>query len=124
MSVPIPEAGASRSLLRHPDFLQLWTAETVSQLGSQVTALALPFVAIDILRATTFEVALLNVVDFLPFLLFGLPAGVWVDRLRRRPILIVGDLGRAAALASIPLAFALGVLTCSSSTLSASSSAS
>ena len=111
MRVPIPEPGPSSSLARHPDFLRLWSAETVSQLGSQVSALALPFVAIDILRATTFEVALLNVVDFLPFLLVGLPAGVWVDRLRLRPILIAGDLGRAAALASIPLAFALGVLT-------------
>ena len=68
-----------------PDFARLWTGETISQLGTQVSALAIPFVAIDILQASTFEVALLNVVDFLPFLLIGLPAGVWVDRLRRRP---------------------------------------
>ncbi len=79
-----------------PTSSALWTAETVSQLGTQVSALAIPFVAIEILQATTFEVALLNVVDFLPFLLIGLPAGVWVDRLRRRPVMIAGDLGRAA----------------------------
>jgi MFS family permease len=101
----------SSSLLRHPDFVRLWTAETVSQLGTQVSALAIPFVAIDILQASTFEVALLGVVDYLPFLLIGLPAGVWVDRMRRRPLMIVGDLGRAVALATIPAAFLLGVLT-------------
>ena len=106
-----PPSAPAPSLLRHPDFVRLWTAETVSQLGTQVSALAIPFVAIDILQATTFEVALLNVVDFLPFLLIGLPAGVWVDRLRRRPVMIAGDLGRALALATIPLAFLLGVLT-------------
>ncbi len=99
------------SLWHSPDFLRLWTAETVSQLGTQVSALAIPFVAIDLLGASTFEVALLGVVDFLPFLLIGLPAGVWVDRLRRRPVMIAGDLGRAVALATIPVAFALGALT-------------
>ncbi|MDA8236422.1 MAG: MFS transporter [Chloroflexi bacterium] len=106
-SLPPPSQG----LLRHPDFLRLWTGETISQLGTQVSALAIPFVAIEILQASTFEVALLNVVDFLPFLLIGLPAGVWVDRLRRRPVMIVGDLGRALALATIPLAFLAGALT-------------
>ena len=99
------------NLLRNPDFARLWMAETVSQLGTQVSVLAIPFVAIEILRASTFEVALLNVVDFLPFLLIGLPAGVWVDRLRRRPVMIAGDVGRAAALATIPLAYLAGVLT-------------
>ena len=106
-----PSVVSSPSLLRHPDFVRLWTAETVGQLGTQVSALAIPFVAIEILRASTFEVALLNVVDFLPFLLIGLPAGVWVDRLRRRPVMIAGDIGRAAALATIPLAYLAGVLT-------------
>jgi MFS family permease len=103
-----PRAGG---LLRHPDFLKLWSAETISQLGSQVSALAIPFVALEILNASTFEIALLNVVEMLPFLLVGLAAGVWVDRLRRRPILIAGDLGRAVLLATIPLAHVLGVLT-------------
>jgi len=99
------------SLWRHPDFLKLWTAESISQVGTQVTGLALPLAAIVVLAATPFEVALLGTVAFLPFILLGLPAGVWVDRLRRRPILIFGDLGRAVALATIPVAFVLGVLT-------------
>jgi MFS family permease len=91
--------------------MKLWTAETVSQLGTQVTLLALPLTAIIILRATPFEVGLLGTFEYLPFLLIGLPAGVWVDRLRRRRILIVGDLGRAFLLGSIPLAYAIDALT-------------
>jgi MFS family permease len=99
-----------RGLWRHRDFMRLWGAETVSQLGTQVTLLALPLTAVLILDATPFEVGLLGTAEFLPFLLVGLPAGVWVDRLRRRPILIAGDLGRAIALGSIPLAYELGAL--------------
>lgn len=98
-------------LWRHPDFLRLWSAQTVSQLGSQVSQLALPLAAILVLDASAFEVALLGTVEFLPFLLFALPAGVWVDRLRRKPILVLGDLGRALALASVPLAYAFDALT-------------
>jgi MFS family permease len=98
-------------LWRNRDFLCLWSAQTVSEVGSQVTNLALPLAAILVLKASTFEVAALGVVEFLPFVLFSLPAGVWVDRLRRRPILIVADWGRAAALASIPLAYVAGALT-------------
>ncbi|CAN5282077.1 MFS transporter [soil metagenome] len=98
-------------LWRHPDFLRLWSAQTISQFGSQVSQLALPLAAILVLDASAFEVALLGTVEFLPFLLFALPAGVWVDRLRRKPILVLGDLGRAIALASIPLAYAFDTLT-------------
>jgi MFS family permease len=99
-----------RSLWRHPDFVRLWSAETVSRFGSQISLLALPLLAITVLHASTFEVGLLTTMEFLPFVLVGLPAGVWVDRLRRRPVLIAGDLGRAVALASIPFAHLLGVL--------------
>ena len=88
-------------LWRHRDFLSLWSAETVSQFGSQVTFLALPLVAILVLDESTFRVALLTSVEFLPFLLFTLPAGVWVDRLRRRPILSSSDLTRALALSPL-----------------------
>jgi MFS family permease len=102
---------ASRSLLRHPDFVKLWSAETISQFGTQVTLLALPIIAATTLNVTPFEFGLLGTIEFLPFMLLSLPAGVWVDRLRRRPILIAGDLVRAAALISIPVAFALDVLT-------------
>ncbi|HWP63504.1 MAG TPA: MFS transporter, partial [Candidatus Binatia bacterium] len=90
---------------------KLWAAETISQFGTQVSLLAVPLVAIVLLEATPFEVGLLGTVEFLPFILFSLPAGAWVDRLRRRPLLIVGDLGRALSLASIPIAYELGVLT-------------
>ncbi len=91
--------------------MRLWAAETISQLGSQVTLLSLPLAAILILDATAFEVGALSSIETAPFLLVGLPAGVWVDRLRRRPILIAGDLGRAVVLASIPIAYWLDVLT-------------
>ena len=73
--------------------------------------LALPLVAIITLDVSAFEVALLGVIEFAPFILFSLPAGVWVDRLPRRPILIVGDFGRAALLATIPIAYAADALT-------------
>ncbi len=95
----------------HRDFRSFWAAETISQFGSQVTFLALPLVAIVVLGESAFKVALLTSVEFLPFLLFTLPAGVWVDRLRRRPILILGNLGRAVALLTVPVAHWAGVLT-------------
>jgi MFS family permease len=98
-------------LWRHRDFLNLWGAETVSQIGSQITGLALPLVAILVLDASAFQVALLGVIEFAPFILISLPAGVWVDRLRRKPILVTADLGRALLLGSIPVAHWLGLLT-------------
>lgn len=100
-----------RSLLRNPDFVRLWTAESVSQLGSQVSLLALPLLAIKTLDASTFAVGALSAVEFAPFLLVGLPAGVIVDRRRRKPVLMLGDVGRAVALLSIPVAWWLGILT-------------
>ncbi len=98
-------------LWRHGDFLKLWSAETISQFGSTVDDIAFPLVAILVLDASAFEVAALSTVLFLPFILFTLPAGVWVDRLPRRPILIVGDFGRAALYATVPIAYVADVLT-------------
>src|SRR6187549_3496171 len=98
-------------LWRHGDFLRLWTGETISQFGSQISQLAIPFAAILVLDASAFEVAALGTVEFLPFIIFTLPAGVWVDRMRRRRILIAGDLGRAVLLGSIPIAYAFDALT-------------
>jgi MFS family permease len=98
-------------LWRDADFLRLWGAATVSQVGSQISLIALPLVAVLVLEASAFQVALLTTFDFLPFLLFGLPAGVWVDRLPRRPVMIATDLGRAVALLTIPLAYTADVLT-------------
>ncbi len=99
------------TLWHNRDFQRLWAAQTISQLGSEITGLALPLVAILVLDASTFEVAALAVVDWLPFFLFSLPAGVWIDRLPRRPILIAADIGRAAVLGSIPLAYLFDLLT-------------
>src|SRR6186997_3003914 len=96
------EATRRQSLWRHRDFVKLWTGETISQFGTQVSQLAIPLIAALILKVTPFEFGLLATIEFLPFILISLPAGVWVDRLRRRPILIIGDLGRAISLASIP----------------------
>jgi len=98
-------------LWRHSDFLKLWSAETISQFGSQAGQLALPLVAILVLDASAFEVAVLGTVEFLPFIIFTLPAGVWVDRLPRRPILIIGDFGRALLLVTIPIAYVGDVLS-------------
>jgi len=107
-----PAARRSRiGVLADPDYRRLWIAQTISQFGTQVSLLAVPLVAIVLLDASPFQVALLGTIEFLPFILFSLPAGAWVDRLRRRPILIIGDLGRALSLASVPVAWQLGVLT-------------
>jgi MFS family permease len=99
------------TLWRNRDFALLWSAQSVSMVGSEVSGLALPLVAILVLHASTFAVAALGVVEFLPFVLLTLPAGVWVDRLRRRPILIAADVGRAVVLGSVPLTYAFGGLT-------------
>jgi len=98
-------------LWRHPDFLKLWAGESVSVFGSQVTVLAVPTVAILILHAGPFQVGILSALEFLAFPTLGLVAGVYADRLRRRPIMIICDIGRALALGSIPVAFVLNLLT-------------
>ena len=104
-------AAPRRSLFRHPDFVKLWTAATISLFGTQVSQIAIPVIAVLILNVPAYQVALLGTLEFLPFLLFTLPAGVWVDRLPRRRILISGDLGRALMLATIPIAYYFNALT-------------
>ncbi len=98
-------------LWHHPEFRRLWIGESISQFGSTISQLALPLVAILIVRASTFEVGLLVMFEMAAFLLVGLPAGAWVDRMRLRSVLIVNDVVRALALVSVPLAQWLGVLT-------------
>ena len=98
-------------LWRYPDFLKLWAGETVSEFGSQVTLLAVPTVAILALHAGPFQVGVLSALEFLAFPTLGLVAGVYADRLRRRPIMIACDIGRLLALGSIPVAFLLDALT-------------
>lgn len=97
-------------LWRNPDFLYLWTGQSISLLGSQVTALALPLTAVLVLNATPLEMGILGAVQYAPFAIFSLVAGVWADRLPRRPILIASDIGRAMFLGLIPVAAVLGVL--------------
>lgn len=90
--------------------MKLWSAQTVSVFGSQVTAVALALTAVLTLHATPLQMGLLRAAGAAPALLMGLFAGVWVDRLPRRPLLVGADLGRAALLGSIPCAALLGVL--------------
>lgn len=97
--------------MRDPGFTALWLATTVSQVGTQVSELAIPFVAIVTLHASPLAVGLLNALQFLPILLFSLPAGALVDRVRRRRLCIAADLGRMLVLGSVPLAYAAGTLT-------------
>ena len=99
------------SLWRHRDFRQLWAAETVSQVGTQVTLLALPIVAVTVLDATPLQMGVLTALETLAFLLIGLPAGAWVDRWRRKRVLVTADLVRAITLASLPVAYLADALT-------------
>jgi MFS family permease len=98
-------------LWRHRDFRRLWAAQTVSRFGSMVSELALPLTAILVVHASTLQVGLLTAVESVAFLLVGLPAGAWVDRMRTRQVLIVTDALRAVALASIPVAAVFDALT-------------
>ncbi len=101
----------SANLWRNGAFLRLWFAQVVSNAGSAITGYALPLTAILVLGAGPAQMALLRGADFVPHLLFGLFAGVWIDRARRQPILVGADLGRAVLLATIPLATLLGVVS-------------
>jgi MFS family permease len=97
-------------LWRNADFMRLWVGQTVSEAGTQVSQLAVPTVAILLLHATPFQVGLLTALEFLPFPVLGLFAGVYADRLRRRPLMIGSDIGRLLALLTIPVAFSFGLL--------------
>jgi len=99
---PVADNAAAASLWRHRDFMRLWAAQTVSLFGSQVTTLALPLTAALTLKATPAQMGILGAAQFAPFLLIGLFAGVWIDRRRRRPVMIAADVGRAILLALIP----------------------
>jgi len=98
-------------LWREPDFLKLWAGQAVSQVGSWITLVGLPLTAAMLLKASPLQMGILSGAGAAAILLFGLFAGAWADRLRRRPILIWTDLGRAAVLGTIPLAVAFGRLT-------------
>jgi MFS family permease len=100
-----------RGVLANRDFVKLWTGETISLIGTQVTQLALPLVAILTLHATVLQVGFLNATRYAPVVVFSLIAGVWLDRRRRRPVLVASDVACAIFIGLIPVASALGVLS-------------
>ncbi len=108
---PQPPARQWGGLFHHHDFRQLFIGDTISQVGTQLSMLALPVLAVRVLDANEFQMGLLGFFEFLAFLVVGLPAGAWVDRWRKQWVLITGDVVRALALASLPLAWLLDVLT-------------
>lgn len=111
-SLLLPSLKFTRSgLWNNADFLRLWAGEAVSDLGSHLGHAALMFTAVIVVHASPFEVGLLAAAGLVPNVLFGLFAGVWVDRLRKRPLMIVADLARFVLLATIPLAYAFDGLT-------------
>src|SRR5579872_5635317 len=100
------------ALLRGPDFRRYWTAQTVSMFGDQISSVALPLAAVLVLKAGAVQMGYLTALLWLPSLLFGMHAGAWVDRrARRRAVMIAADLGRFTLLASVPVAYAIGVVT-------------
>ncbi len=108
---PQPPPRRWAGLFHHHDFRQLWIGDTISQFGTQLSILALPVLAVKVLDAGEFEMGLLGFCEYLAFLVIGLPAGAWVDRWRKKQVLVAGDVVRAVALASLPLAWLLDVLT-------------
>ncbi|HEX7302810.1 MFS transporter [Lentzea sp.] len=98
------------ALWGHPDFRRLWTGDTISQFGATVGMTVVPLLAAGVLDATPFEMGLLAAASTMAFLVIGLPAGVWVDRMRRKPLMIAMDVARAALMLSVPVAWWLGLL--------------
>lgn len=99
-----------QGLWKDADFMKFWAGETLSLFGKQITVLAIPLVAAITLHATPAQMGILNASEFLPYLLITLFAGVWIDRKRRRTVLIGANIGRAVLLGLIPISFILGIL--------------
>ena len=95
----------------NPDFVKLWVGETISLTGTQVTMFALPLIGVLTLHASVFQVGLLNAMRTIPVLFFSLFAGAWLDRRRRRPVMIFCSLGNAILIGLVPLSYGLGLLT-------------
>ena len=104
MTDTLTESAPRRSLWRHHDFLLLWGGQSVSEIGSSITVLALPLAAVVLLNATTFQVGVLTAMTTLPFLLISLPAGAIVDRVAKHRLMMWCDLGRLLLIGSIPVA--------------------
>ena len=97
-------------LLREATYRRLWTSILISSFGGQVTMLALPLTAAVLLHASATQMGVLTFTEIVPFVLFSLPSGVWLDRVRKLPVYVVGESGLALVVASVPLAWALGWL--------------
>ncbi|MFF7359173.1 MULTISPECIES: MFS transporter [Streptomyces] len=110
VTAPAP-APSRRPLSRLRDFRLLWLGETTNRVGINITTVAMPLVAVVTLNASTLSVSVLAAAPWLPWLLIGLPAGAWVDRMRRRPLMLVCNVSSTLLLASVPVAAWLGVLT-------------
>ena len=105
----LPSGIRNDQLWSQPDFVRLWSGKAVSQFGTQISLVAIPLYAVLALDASPFEMGILAAAAGIPRLLIGFVAGAWVDRLRRRPIMLATDIGRALAMAAIPLAALFGV---------------
>lgn len=113
LSLPDPSKAApkQRSLAFHFDFRQLWVGDTISQVGGAVSGLAIPYIAVTLLAATEFQMGLLEALLGLGFLIVGLPAGAWVDRWRKRRVMISADIFRAGALFTVVAAIWMDALS-------------
>lgn len=105
------EEKASPSLWKHRDFLLLWSGQTISDMGSAVTTLAIPLLAITLLHATAFEMGLLTASGTVAYLLVALPAGVLIDRVAKRRVMLVCDLAKGLVLATVPICSLVGGLS-------------
>ncbi len=100
----------TKSVLRDRNFQFLWAGQTISSIGNQISGLALPVLAVTMLHATEWQVGLMNAAGLSMFLLIGLPAGAWVDRWRKRRVMILADVVRMVAVLSVPLVWFSGTL--------------
>ena len=98
-------------LLREATYRRLWSSILISSLGGQVTLLALPLTAAVLLHASPTQMGVLTFVEILPFVLFSLPSGVWLDRVRKLPVYVIGESTMALVVASVPFAWWMGWLT-------------
>jgi MFS family permease len=108
---PGAQPGRAGTVLGNRDFVKLWIGETISLMGTQVTSFALPLVAIITLNASVFQVGLLAATKYVPVIALSLLAGVWLDRRRRRPVLIACALGSAVLIGLVPLSSVTGLLS-------------